>query len=152
MQVTKGGKLMPFFYNSSSGSTVEEAGVLGFLGTLQTNFGIGWHEYASYDDVLAAVKAHPGWPAPTGQFTRRAVSNTLGADVPGAKQVGDISGGLAGVDAFLSEVSSASLWVRVGEVIAGLILLGIGLNAMLKGRPMSIITNTAGLAAKAVPA
>lgn len=42
-------------------------------------------------------------------------------------------------------------FVRIGEILAGLVLLGIGLNAMLKGRPLQVVTSTAGLAAKVVP-
>ena len=42
-------------------------------------------------------------------------------------------------------------FVRIGEILAGLVLIGIGLNAMLRGRPLQVVTSTAGLAAKAVP-
>jgi hypothetical protein len=52
----------------------------------------------------------------------------------------------------LKPLFQKSIWLRVGEVVAGLILLGIGLNALLKGKPMSVVTGAAGIAAKAVPA
>lgn len=50
---------------------------------------------------------------------------------------------------FLSRLTSANLWIRVGEVVAGLILLGIGLNAMLKGKPLQVVTGAAGTVGKA---
>lgn len=48
---------------------------------------------------------------------------------------------------FLSMLTSANLWLRVGEVIAGLILFGIGVNALFKGKPLATVTNIAGKAA-----
>jgi hypothetical protein len=67
------------------------------------------------------------------------VKNDAGAAESAASAVPD----------FLSRLTSANLWIRVGEVIAGLILLGIGLNAMLKGRPLQVVTGAAGVAGKA---
>jgi hypothetical protein len=52
----------------------------------------------------------------------------------------------------LKPLFQAHLWLRVAEVVAGLVLIAIGLNSMLKGKPMAVISSTAGLAAKAVPA
>lgn len=49
----------------------------------------------------------------------------------------------------LKPLFQRSIWIRVAEVAAGLILLGIGLNALLKGKPMSAVTKTAGVAGKA---
>jgi hypothetical protein len=43
----------------------------------------------------------------------------------------------------------ASIWLRVAEVTIGVILIGIGLNAMLKGKPLSVVTSAAGKAGKA---
>ena len=48
----------------------------------------------------------------------------------------------------LAALFQAAIWIRVAEVAAGLILLGIGLNAMLKGRPLSAVTSAAGVAGK----
>lgn len=44
-----------------------------------------------------------------------------------------------------------NLWMRVGEVAVGLILLAIGVNAMFKGKPLQVVTRAAGVAGKAVP-
>lgn len=43
----------------------------------------------------------------------------------------------------------ASIWLRVAEVAIGVILIGIGLNAMLKGKPLEVVTSAAGKAGKA---
>jgi hypothetical protein len=48
----------------------------------------------------------------------------------------------------LGALFQSAIWIRVAEVVAGLILLGIGLNAMLKGRPLSAVTGAAGAAGK----
>jgi hypothetical protein len=48
----------------------------------------------------------------------------------------------------LAALFQSSIWLRVAEAVAGLILLGIGLNAMLKGRPLSAVTSAAGAAGK----
>lgn len=55
------------------------------------------------------------------------------------------------VPRFLSMLTSGNLWLRVGEVVAGLILLGIGVNALFKGKPLQVVTKGAALAAKVVP-
>ncbi len=60
--------------------------------------------------------------------------------------------GVAAIGDFFSRLTQASTWVRVGEVAVGLILLGIGLNSLLKGKPMQVVTGAAGLASKVVPA
>jgi len=48
----------------------------------------------------------------------------------------------------LAALFQKSIWIRVAEVAAGLILLGIGLNAMLHGRPLGAVTGAAGAVGK----
>lgn len=55
------------------------------------------------------------------------------------------------VPRFLSMLTNGNLWLRVGEIVAGMILLGIGVNALFKGAPMKTVTKAAGVAAKVVP-
>ena len=76
--------------------------------------------------------ANPKWKAPAGLAS--AVKNTVAAAVNSANPLGALF--------------QAAIWIRVAEVAAGLILLGIGLNAMLKGRPLSAVTSAAGAAGK----
>jgi hypothetical protein len=51
----------------------------------------------------------------------------------------------------LKPLFQAHIWLRVAEVVAGLVLIAIGLNSMLKGKPLSVVSSTAGLASKVVP-
>jgi hypothetical protein len=52
----------------------------------------------------------------------------------------------------LKPLFDSHIWLRVAEVVVGLILIGIGLNSMLKGKPLSIVTGAAGVVSKVVPA
>jgi hypothetical protein len=63
------------------------------------------------------------------------------------KRAGSLLSAVDAVPKFLSMLTSGNLWMRVGEVLAGLILLGIGVNALFKGKPLSTVTTVAGKAA-----
>ena len=58
---------------------------------------------------------------------------------------------LGGIASILSGLASGAFWLRAAEVLMGLVLAGIGLNAMLRGRPLQVVTRAAGAAAKVVP-
>jgi hypothetical protein len=59
-------------------------------------------------------------------------------------------GAATGVGDFLSRLTSPNTWIRVGEFLAGMILLYIGLNALARGTPVQTASNTATGAAKKV--
>ncbi len=82
--------------------------------------------------------------ASAGVVSQAAQAAQAGASA--AENPGNTANTLTG---FLSDLTSASLWIRVGEGIVGLILIGIGLNAMLKGKPFQIVTGAAGTIGKA---
>jgi hypothetical protein len=139
-----------WFYNTSSGDLANEGGPLGtIVGLLNTNTpGLGWHELhipgtATLAEAAAeARREFPHAAPPTGnagQAVKQQVSSQTGLPLTGVAAIGD----------FFSRLGQANTWIRVGEVVAGLILLGIGLNAMFKGKPMQIVTKTAGVAGKA---
>jgi len=48
-----------------------------------------------------------------------------------------------GLNDFLRLVSSGSLWTRVAEFGVGAILIGVGLNAVFKGKPGTIVKGAA---------
>lgn len=81
------------------------------------------------------------------QAQAQAKADALNGDVTTATQPN--ASNLGGVGAFFGRLSQASTWIRVGEVVIGLILVGIGLNAMLKGKPFQVVTKAAGVAGKA---
>ncbi len=96
--------------------------------------GLGWlGPYATKADAKAALDTVSQGPA-------QAVRDTAvraGKDLLGAGK--DVLGG----------ANLSSWFVRVGEILAGLVLVGIGLNSMLKGKPLQIVTSAAGVAGKA---
>lgn len=51
----------------------------------------------------------------------------------------------------LKPLFQASIWKRMGEVSVGLILLAIGVNALFKNKPLSIVTSGAGALGKVAP-
>lgn len=77
-------------------------------------------------------------------------SAELGA-LPGAAAKGAASAvsTLTNPASWIAALFQSAIWLRVAEAVAGLILLGIGLNAMLKGKPLSAVTSAAGVAGKA---
>ena len=70
---------------------------------------------------------------------------------PVAAGVNKVTGAATSVGDFLSRLTSANLWMRVGEFVAGIVLLGIGVNALFKGKPLQVVTGAAGAVGKVVP-
>lgn len=75
--------------------------------------------------------------------------NSPGSAIGGAADAAANATGLGSVGDFLSRLSNSNTWVRLGEVVIGLILVAIGLNSMLKGKPLQIVTGAAGTVGKA---
>jgi hypothetical protein len=107
---------------------------------------------------ITPTQATIGWVAAADLGSGITATGVLVGQVPGAAAAGaeNVANSPLGkatnaawtaataVPRFLSMLTSGNLWLRVGEVVAGLILLGIGVNALFKGRPMSAVTGTAG--------
>jgi hypothetical protein len=76
----------------------------------------------------------------------------VGPDVAGAEKSISGAGAIIGkAGRFLDDLTSGPFWIRAGEILAGLILLAIGVNALFKGKPMNVITGAAGTVGKVVP-
>lgn len=121
----------------------------------KTLVGLGFHGYATQ----AEAQAHPNGA----NYVQMLVASPILAgnvpvgvtNVPNPTTAAQGAGTAAtaawdaatAIPRFLSMLTSANLWIRVGEVVAGLILLGIGANALFKGKPMATVTNIAGKAA-----
>lgn len=73
------------------------------------------------------------------QADARAVTNTVGNPLDWLSNIAD----------FFGKLGQVHTWLRVAEVLTGIVLVGMGLNAMLKGRPMQVVTGTAGKIGKA---
>jgi hypothetical protein len=139
--------MMAWFYNSHSGAILEEAGITGFLEQLRTHLGLGWHGpfKTEQDAVNFAASIHG--PKPTTNLAQ-GLGNVAGqAAGPVVSAAGDALKSLNP----LAGLFQANIWLRVAEVIVGLVLLGIGLNSMLKGAPLKAVTGPAGALARVVP-
>jgi len=123
------------FYNTATGLEID--------GTIAENFTAwfdavnghiaGWHQYNTRAEMLADIKAHPGWAQPVGG---------IGGEVGniGKRAVKGVIGG---------QVQGWELWVlRIGEIILGVVLIGVGV-AKLTGTDNFILkaATTAGKAA-----
>lgn len=76
-----------------------------------------------------------------------------GANIPGnpGQAIGQAVSGFTGLNAigdFANRLTQANTWIRVGEFIAGAILVVIALNAMTKGPVRSATTGTVKSGAK----
>ena len=66
-------------------------------------------------------------------------------DIPGAGSLTDLSG-------FLSALTQRNTWLRIGEGLLGLILIGIGIAAVTRSTPVGkAAIKAAGTAAKVIP-
>jgi hypothetical protein len=107
-----------WFYDSRTGAYAEEAGVLGFLSNLQAKLGLGWHQYATYADMTAAIAANH-WPP-----LNNNPSDPIGKTAVGSAEA---AGAATGITGFLGDLSSRNLWLRVAKVVVGLGLIIIGI-------------------------
>jgi len=102
----------------------------------------GFPQYPTYAAAVAGAKA----------ITAQAKANTTPPYIPGGLTPGDAAATNVNVSLsdLLGPLFQAHIWVRAGEFLVGAVLVGIGLNAMLKGKPLQVITGAAGKAGKAV--
>lgn len=85
-----------------------------------------------------------------GPFTSYAAAkNKQSSDNSAGNSPGSVAGRAAN-DLFKG-LNLASILLRVGEVIVGAVLIGIGVNSMAKGKPFNLVTSAAGLAGKVIP-
>ena len=114
---------MPFYYNSNSGAVNESPEPLAWL---NLHSGLGWHgpfetKQAALDYYQKGKASNPGWKAPTGLLGN--VANVTGA----ASAADAIKGGLG-----LSDENIRSWMIRIGEILLGIVLVGVGV-AKLSG-------------------
>lgn len=99
--------------------------------------------------LLAAALTTSGWSGPYNWATAKQVANSRTVPgIPGFPGSGSTGGGLntagggistpnlgglAAVGDFFNRLTQANTWLRVGEVVAGLLLVYIGLNATMRG-------------------
>jgi hypothetical protein len=77
-----------------------------------------------------------------------AAGTALGATATGVETASYVPSWAAGLTGLLANLTSANLWIRVGEIAVGLILLAVGLARLTDAVPVATqIAKTAGAAA-----
>lgn len=124
-----------YFYNSSTGGYANESppALQYFTYETQLHLATGWHAYGSMQQMLAAIQKNH-WPPPD---SSKGLLGGSPAPAPGqpaiSNAVSSNLGGLQAVGDFFNRLTEANTWIRVGEVVAGLLLLYLGVNALFKG-------------------
>lgn len=124
---------MTFFYNSLTGGYANESPPAPqyFTYEVQLRLGQGWHAYGSMQAMLQDIQRHH-WPQPNASKGLLSGTSTLPAatahDVSNAANLG----GVQAIGDFFNRLTQANTWIRVGEALAGLLLLYLGLNAAFK--------------------
>jgi hypothetical protein len=106
-----------WYYNSNSGAVQEAPDAVAFL---SLHAGVGYHgpfptKQAALDYYTNNKAANPGWKAPTGL-----AGNIANAVSSSAGKVKDAIGDPLG------KFNLAGWFIRVGEILLGLILVGVG--------------------------
>jgi hypothetical protein len=136
------------WYNTGGSTTYQVTGV-----NSAELFAVGYPGYPT--QAQAAAHPHNASLAQDAAMAQVKASADIvgGAQNPGGavSNAANAAAGSVANDA-LKPLFQAHIWLRVAEVVAGLVLIAIGLNSMLKGKPLSVVSSTAGLASKVVPA
>ena len=132
---------MSWSYNSDSGSINETNDI---VAAPELHLGLGWHgpfptKQAALDYYQQNKAANPGWKAPTG--LGGTITNTLPDAV--TKPITDVTGAVTG-----AANTVVKLVPRVLEAAAGIVLLAIALNAVLKQTTGVDVAGTAARGAK----
>ena len=146
---------MPNLPNPGTGSNTGPAGippggpwfVFGATGTIQRQS----------NPLLATALANSGWTGfPTQALAKAFASKGIAGQ--GKAVASDIPNPLTGINAvgdFFSRLTQPNTYIRVGEVLAGLLLLYVGVNALGRDTPVGNAvggaTRTAKRVAEVVP-
>jgi hypothetical protein len=108
-----------YYYNSNTGNIAENENWIPFP---ELHLGIGWHgPFNSKDEITAYYQANkdanPGWKEPNhiaNQFTG-SLKDAAGAAVGG------------GVTDSIGNFNVGGWFIRIGEILVGIVLLGVGI-------------------------
>jgi|HubBroStandDraft_2_1064218.scaffolds.fasta_scaffold333682_2 hypothetical protein len=123
---------MTYFYNSSTGGFANESPPAPqyFTYEVQLRLGQGWHAYGTIAQMQAAIKAN-NWPPPDASKGLLSGSSTLPSTPSRAAN--------AGLGDIIGNVNASNILVRVGEILLGIVLIGVGI-AKLTGTANIIST------------
>jgi len=88
-------------------------GQVGFVGQSGQQPGVGGHAFPTFEDAKKYIALNP------------TIQGKVGRDVQNL-------GGINAIGDFFNRLTQKNTWVRVGEVVAGLLLVWIGLSAITK--------------------
>lgn len=111
----------------------------------------GWKIVTALNDAQKQQEIQQGYL--TWFSSHAAAQNYISSESSGfgSGQVPSPLSGLAAIGDFFARLTQKNTWVRVGEVVIGLVLVAIGVNAMFKGAPLKAVTGAAGTVGKVVP-
>lgn len=147
---------MTYFYNSHTGGFANESPPAPqyFTYEIQLRLGQGWHAYGSLQAMLADIQRHH-WPQPDASKGLLSGTSTLPASAGQAVSNAANIGGIQAVGDFFNRLTQANTWIRVGEVVAGLIVLYVALNALMRntaaGDAVQSATSKAKKAVEVIP-
>ena len=116
-----------------------------------------YQEAVAQDPAITPFEAYTAWATGTaiaggvGGVARVEGGIPQAAATGAAKAIQTLTSPITSVTAligkvgkFLDDLTSGAFWMRIAEVVAGLVLLGIGANHLFKSKPLSAVTRTAG--------
>jgi len=133
---THAGKLSEYQFFQST-----DANAIKFYSALVTGHGPLYGPYGSLADAQAqAAKTKPESP---GAFTTDLLAPPSALQIPGLDSIGNAVEGVAG---FVGALTDPHTWVRIAEVVLGLVLIAVGIAKLTNAVP--IATRIAGRAAR----
>lgn len=120
-------EIVPWFYDSYSGKLVHESppspGYYVYAAAIHS--GTGWHQLAIPDNATQAQAQVAANALPGGATAQKpnASIGSLAGNVPATAASKATGVPIANVEEFLSRLTSANLWLRVGEFILGALLI-----------------------------
>jgi hypothetical protein len=137
----------PWYINSDSGELTHATGFLGWLASIDAKLPLDWYGFKTRADAVSAA-AIEGWPAPT-TSTVTGLKNAAKDQASDAEKAASSTvPGLSQIGGFFSRLSQANTWIRLGEVLLGLVLIAIGLARMTNAIPLATkVAKAAGTAA-----
>jgi hypothetical protein len=106
-----------WWYNSDSGSVNQQSIPDWAGGSVESHLGLGWHgpfktQQQAFDYYTNNRAKNPGWKAPTTSPAKAIVQDATGMDAT----------------SFVHNVDS--YFMRIGEILLGLVLIGVGIAAI----------------------
>jgi len=89
--------------------------------------------YSNRLTAAAAAAAYNANPQPSaGPAQAPSILTGPSGQIPGAPTIKNPLGGIAAIGDFFNRLTQPNTWIRVGEVLAGLMLIWVGFNAITK--------------------